>query len=803
MRYEALSCRARCGAAAGVTLFLLAGSAAGQDGVYESALGAGVVGFTYPDDSAALPACVDGGDFNGDGFHDLLLVDLNRSQGRAWVALGAPDGSYALSDMYEVNDDAMIIAAELDGDSGVEIVAREGFRGEIEISYDAGAAPQIEPVPNSEYFYSGFRTAFAGVVRAADLDGDGLSELVVNGEDVVIVRWSSRAAGERYEQIDIVGLGDENVLYEPGDYDGDGDLDLLLTSGDSSRFWLVEGAGTNSIGAAREIARDYPRVLENDRPVFGQLDDNPAMDLIIPDASTGTLRAEMNFVTAGASSLALDFGEFVIPQRIVGDLDGSGFPDMVVRLERSAGLLDYAAGLVLDPARPGQRLVERRALHTPSDARYGFDDFGPYPQMLVQSVDVDRDGDEDLLWFGYGFAARVSENRSGAVGAEALGAQTIATGIDPTHVLPVDLDGDGLDEAVVSGFSNLRVISLGDQMSQIAPDSDFAFMCVMLDIDGDGRDEVVESEREGVGLRFFDVPGDGTLARIKAADLERGVFGMDVADFNGDGVQDLLTSDAGGGFEVLLGGMGLPLPQWAAIDLGSGSLLRPAALDFNGDGLADAALGAADPAGIELHVNNGDGSFSMVRFIEDGSPYWITAADVNLDGVDDLVSASWDNLVSVHYLDGAGQVTHTDQVLALPSPVEVIVSDLDSDGLPDIAVSSNYFLGPVATVVTLQNAEGGFGPGFSLDGAGSQGLMASDVNGDGARDLLVVSSTTDTLATHLGTPALCPADLTGDGYVNFFDVSAFLQQQPDWNGDGSFNFFDVSAFLQDFAAGCP
>ncbi len=55
----------------------------------------------------------------------------------------------------------------------------------------------------------------------------------------------------------------------------------------------------------------------------------------------------------------------------------------------------------------------------------------------------------------------------------------------------------------------------------------------------------------------------------------------------------------------------------------------------------------------------------------------------------------------------------------------------------------------------------------------------------------------------------CPADLTGDGSLNFFDVSAFLSafsmNDPvaDFTNDGSFNFFDVSAFLAAFSAGCP
>ena len=55
----------------------------------------------------------------------------------------------------------------------------------------------------------------------------------------------------------------------------------------------------------------------------------------------------------------------------------------------------------------------------------------------------------------------------------------------------------------------------------------------------------------------------------------------------------------------------------------------------------------------------------------------------------------------------------------------------------------------------------------------------------------------------------CPADLNGDGALDFFDVSAFLvaynAQDPvaDFNDDGMFNFFDVSAFLTAFNAGCP
>lgn len=49
------------------------------------------------------------------------------------------------------------------------------------------------------------------------------------------------------------------------------------------------------------------------------------------------------------------------------------------------------------------------------------------------------------------------------------------------------------------------------------------------------------------------------------------------------------------------------------------------------------------------------------------------------------------------------------------------------------------------------------------------------------------------------------ADLTGDGVVNFFDVSLFLsqfaigQREADFTNDGLFNFFDITAFVSAYS----
>lgn len=51
--------------------------------------------------------------------------------------------------------------------------------------------------------------------------------------------------------------------------------------------------------------------------------------------------------------------------------------------------------------------------------------------------------------------------------------------------------------------------------------------------------------------------------------------------------------------------------------------------------------------------------------------------------------------------------------------------------------------------------------------------------------------------------AICPADINDDGFLDFFDISYLVNNQPDYNGDGVFNFFDISSFIRDYSMGCP
>jgi hypothetical protein len=92
----------------------------------------------------------------------------------------------------------------------------------------------------------------------------------------------------------------------------------------------------------------------------------------------------------------------------------------------------------------------------------------------------------------------------------------------------------------------------------------------------------------------------------------------------------------------------------------------------------------------------------------------------------------------------------------------------------------------------------------------SDNVGPRDADGDGTNDL-DFNTIDGTQYINLSNPdvATCDADLSGDGVLNFFDVSAFLaaytamDPAADFTDDGLFNFFDVSAFLAAYSAGCP
>lgn len=155
---------------------------------------------------------------------------------------------------------------------------------------------------------------------------------------------------------------------------------------------------------------------------------------------------------------------------------------------------------------------------------------------------------------------------------------------------------------------------------------------------------------------------------------------------------------------------------------------------------------------------------------------------------------------------------------------EQIMKILASDGLAFDQFGNSVTIRGTTAIVGTRGADNGFWSGSSyLFDISTGQQVAKYLPSDGSSyDFFGVSATITGSTAFIGAsgdnsgsayafslPSLCTPDVTGDGSLDFFDVSAFLtayaanDPAADFNADGSFNFFDVSAFLVAYLAGCP
>src|SRR6266850_1424228 len=177
---------------------------------------------------------------------------------------------------------------------------------------------------------------------------------------------------------------------------------------------------------------------------------------------------------------------------------------------------------------------------------------------------------------------------------------------------------------------------------------------VKADFDGDGIADLVASDYgygpnsanlPAGGLAFLRGLGDGVFEEAVPISMLSGPASVLTADVNGDGRPDLLCESFSASYPNGIISLRLNLGggAFAAEQLlvnGGGIDLRVG--DFNGDGRPDFLLNAWDGQGyLVVHFGNGDGTFFAAPRFAVGSSFDTAVADVNEDGRDDVVMMSY------------------------------------------------------------------------------------------------------------------------------------------------------------------
>ncbi len=283
-----------------------------------------------------------------------------------------------------------------------------------------------------------------------------------------------------------------------------------------------------------------------------------------------------------------------------------------------------------------------------------------------------------------------------------------------------------------------------------------------------------------------------------------------VADFNGDGFNDVVTTSVTSNQLIFAPGTGLGTfgPQ-VITPL---SISGPAALlaaDFNGDGLLDLAVCGPGSILVSILFGNGAGGFTLSQNITVAAgPVSLCSADFNNDGFRDLVCAnSVSNSLSMIRGTASGVFNPATSIaLERSNPSAVVAVDFSLDNIPDVVVSFQ----PSGSVTLMLSAGGSLISQNTLSTGGNQpvAMVAADVNHDNRLDLaiahlggsltaMLASGTTFNPAFTIGNGAtmrgVAAGDLNNDGNIDLIGASA---------GDNTIQCF-IGNGAGGFAAGTP
>lgn len=215
---------------------------------------------------------------------------------------------------------------------------------------------------------------------------------------------------------------------------------------------------------------------------------------------------------------------------------------------------------------------------------------------------------------------------------------------------------------------------------------------------------------------------------------------VDVAagDLNQDGFSDVLAAEWTNQTMTFFAGDGTGALNPARVLTTFGQTPSSIALaDVNFDGLLDIVNGTFD-GNLLIYTNNGGASFAMLPFHPYGTAVnELRVVDMNLDGVPDVVAAhNFSNNVSVCLGAGTGFFNIPLFTPATLTPVSIDAGRIDGDEYPDVVAGS--FQDNALTVLRGDGFGGFFGGStFFTNNTASQGVELADFNFDGANDVLV------------------------------------------------------------------
>jgi hypothetical protein len=740
-------------------------------------------------------------ELNGDGQQDLLYAGYTMEwmPGLGFGVYGEPSVLVA-SRAY----DARPVVGDLDGDGWLDVAYGDELGVWWRRNEGGGVFAPVAQIWTDKAEY----LVVFDVDGDLDIDVVSTSAYFGSPGGFGSLWWHENLGGARAWRSTQLGDGDLDGMLVSGDFDGDGDGDLLHQSYDGLESWV----NTHRCGDRDRDRDGLPDPLEAHRygtdPTLADTDGDGLSDGEEAAWGSAPLVAEPDLDGDGAAN-AVD----PCPADADDDADGDGWcapddgcpsdPDPTQADLDGDGLGDACDPCVDDPA-PGdadgdgwcgardncglvangdQADTDGDGVGDACDAceggADGLDLFAP-PQavwgqpeggLVSTAADLDGDGDREVLAVGVLGGLVSLDNRGGM----SFGFPVPVVGLSQRadQVLGVDVDGDA-DEDVLVGGMTASVGWLpgpGGPLVALPPLWD-AHLVAWSDVDGDGDGDVVATGTTLRQLVWHENLGAGVFGSARwILPLTDNRVPVWAGDLDGDGDVDLVTAEPGAPWAENLGG-----GQFAARPALLGAAVALGAVwggDLDGDGDVDLVGGGADARWFE---NGGGLAFDGGHPLPAAAAVadWLEGADLDRDGDVDLVASSLSRRATVWLEnDGAGTFTLAQR---LADGGRGTLTDLDGDGDVDLVSGADLKVVENVSGCSRRDTDGdGLPDARELLSTGTA-FDAADTDGDGVPDGAEVAAGYD--------PREASVDVDGDGVDNGSDGCPVTPDAPQTDGDG-------------------
>ncbi|MBA3912409.1 MAG: VCBS repeat-containing protein [Acidobacteriales bacterium] len=573
----------------------------------------------------------------------------------------------------------------------------------------------------------------------ADFNGDGRRDLAL---------WGFQSSGQIAVLTVLLGTGDGNFTQAQqiklasvsphaivaGDWNGDGIPDLALGENFPNGVAIYLGVGDGTFAAGSQLS-------VNDNILYGlaqgDLNGDGIADLIMSNYEPSvTVLLGQGGGTFG-SPTNYDLGnQGQTNDVIVADFNGDGKQDVAVAQPEQP--LSGSVAILLGN---GDGSLQAAVSYSAGD--------GGTTHLV--SGDFNRDGIPDIATGGVFVLGVLLGNGDGTFQA----AQTYAEIHDSGPLEVADVNGDGNPDvlALTMGYAPVGIVTFlgnGDgsfQSGQLFGSSGVSAVSVAVaDFNGDGTIDAVTSDFDDSYISFLAGHGDGSFVTWRGFQI----VGLEQQDGNRDAyvtslaVAYLDSPNLDVAFLdydysqviVVRGGKDGTFQGHLAFDTGSGAETIAAA-DFNGDGYVD----------LVTDSSSGNGTARFPKHVDyPGSTgeIFVATGDVSGDGKVDVIAVNQNaRTVTVYLNDGTGKFnTHVDTSMT-NEPLQVATGDFNQDGKLDVVTANAGDLH--AATILLGNGDGTFtiGDTFATKnvvGSGVRGVVVADFNQDGNLDFAISSA---------------------------------------------------------------